>query len=103
MQVRDRCTLYLAHLEGKAGVPDMVVPRLDVPLANLEKALQEYLAGTMDAPFNIDAVDRTVEEPAVPVYVPAQPAPCAACVCCVLDAVCCMRCAVCCVLRLRAF
>ena len=44
----------------------MVVPQLDVPLPNLEKALQEYLAGPMDAPFDVAAVDRAVEEPVVP-------------------------------------
>jgi hypothetical protein len=65
LQVRDRCALYLAHLEGRAGKPDMVVPKLDVPLPNLEKALQEYLAGPMDAPFDVQSVDRSFEEPAV--------------------------------------
>jgi hypothetical protein len=66
LQVRDRCALYLAHLEGRAGAPEMVVPKLDVPLSNLEKALQDYLAGPMDAPFDVDTVDRVVEEPVVP-------------------------------------
>lgn len=68
--MRDRCALYLAHLEGRAGQPDMVVPKLEVPLMNLEKALQEYLAGPMDAPFDVDTVDRAVEEPVVPMYAP---------------------------------
>lgn len=73
VQVRDRCALYLAHLEGRAGKPDMVVPSLDVPLPNLEKALQEYLAGPMDAPFDVETVDRAVEEPVVPTCAPRTP------------------------------
>jgi coatomer subunit gamma len=67
-EVRDRCTLYLAHLQRDAGTPAMVTPALDVPLANLEKELRGYLAGPMDADFVIDAVDKEVEEPIVPVY-----------------------------------
>lgn len=50
----------------------MVVPQLDVPLLNLEKALQEYLAGPMDAPFDVDTVDRAVEEPVVPMCAPSM-------------------------------
>lgn len=73
MQVRDRCTLYLAHLERRAGGPEQVKSRLDVPLANLERDLHAYLAGDMDEDFDIDTVDRQVAEseappPCVPAY-----------------------------------
>jgi coatomer protein complex subunit gamma len=61
-EVRDRCTLYLAHLEGRAGSPELIKASIDVPLANLERDLQAYLAGPMDADFDIDSVDRVVEE-----------------------------------------
>lgn len=82
-EVRDRCTAYLAHLESRAGTPEMVVPKLGVPLGNLEKALRSYLASPMDAEFDIETVDKAVEEPAVPLCAPApaRPAPSLAAVC----------------------
>jgi hypothetical protein len=52
-QVRDRATLHLKQLEGKAGGPEAVLPRLDVNLSAMEKALADYLAGSTDKPFNI--------------------------------------------------
>lgn len=82
-EVRDRCTAYLAHLESRAGTPEMVVPKLGVPLGNLEKALRSYLASPMDAEFDIETVDKAVEEPAVPLKkgkktMDSAPAPAAA-------------------------
>jgi coatomer subunit gamma len=61
-EVRDRCTLYLAHLEGTAGSPELIKARIGVPLANLERDLQAYLDGPMDADFDINSVDQHVEE-----------------------------------------
>lgn len=66
MQVRDRCTLYLAHLERRAGGPELVKPRLDVPLANLERDLHAYLDGDLEDDFDIDSVDRVVAETEAP-------------------------------------
>lgn len=53
LQVRDRATLHLEQLEGKAGGPDAVQPRLDVNLVAMEKALADYLAVGTDKPFDI--------------------------------------------------
>lgn len=61
-----RCTLYLAHLERRAGEPALVKPRLDVPLVNLERDLHAYLAGDLAADFDVDAVDRQVAETEAP-------------------------------------
>lgn len=51
--MRDRATLHLEQLEGKAGGPDAVQPRVDVNLVAMEKALADYLAGHTDKPFDI--------------------------------------------------
>lgn len=76
-EVRDRCTLYLAHLEHRAGGPDLIKARLDVPLVNLEKELHTYLAGPMDVDFDVAAVDREVLETELPTCASAfiTPAP----------------------------
>ena len=64
--MRDRATLYVEQLSGKAGgVEALVQPTARLPLKNLETALQEYLAGPTDKPFNFDAVppDAVEEKP----------------------------------------
>ena len=66
MQVRDRSTLYIKQLTGDGTGTDIIMHKFEVPLLNLEKALNEYLAGPMDTDFSLDAVDREVEEPVVP-------------------------------------
>ncbi|KXZ54500.1 hypothetical protein GPECTOR_4g565 [Gonium pectorale] len=57
-EVRDRATLHLQQLEGKAGGPEAVQPRVDVNLTALEKALSDYLAGPTDKPFDISVVPK---------------------------------------------
>ncbi|KAG2486424.1 hypothetical protein HYH03_014871 [Edaphochlamys debaryana] len=57
-EVRDRATLHLQQLEGKAGGPDAVQPRLDVNITAMEKALSDYLAGPTDKPFDISVVPK---------------------------------------------
>eukprot|EP00198_Chlamydomonas_reinhardtii_P001857 XP_001691193.1 gamma-cop [Chlamydomonas reinhardtii] len=57
-EVRDRATLHLEQLEGKAGGPDAVQPRLDVNLVAMEKALADYLAVGTDKPFDISVVPK---------------------------------------------
>lgn len=53
VQVRDRATLHLQQLEGKAGGPEAVQPRVDVNLSALERSLADYLAGPTDKPFDL--------------------------------------------------
>ncbi|KAG2436060.1 hypothetical protein HYH02_011571 [Chlamydomonas schloesseri] len=57
-EVRDRATLHLEQLEGKAGGPEAVQPRLDVNLLAMEKALTDYLAAGTDKPFDISVVPK---------------------------------------------
>lgn len=64
--MRDRATLYVEQLSGSAGGVEAVVEKPErLPLRNLENALQQYLAGPMDKPFDFDSVpeDIIVEEP----------------------------------------
>ncbi|PNH02526.1 Coatomer subunit gamma-2 [Tetrabaena socialis] len=65
-EVRDRATLHLQQLEGKAGGPEAVLPRVDVNLTALEKALADYLAGPTDKPFDIVGVPHSVVPKAPP-------------------------------------
>ena len=69
-EVRDRSTLYIKQLTGEASGTDVIMHTFEVPLVNLEKALNAYLEGPMDTDFSMDAVDREVEEPIVPAYAP---------------------------------
>ena len=64
-EVRDRSTLYIKQLTSGGGV-DVIMHTFDVPLLNLEKALDAYLAGPLDSDFSLAAVPREVEESAVP-------------------------------------
>ncbi|GIL83130.1 hypothetical protein Vretimale_11463 [Volvox reticuliferus] len=59
-EVRDRAMLHLEQLEGKAGGPEAVQPRVDVNLAAMEKALADYLAGPTDKPFDISVVPKAL-------------------------------------------
>ncbi len=51
-QVRDRATLYLEQLEGRAGGFDAITVDAHVSAKNLELALVKYLDGPLDAPFD---------------------------------------------------
>lgn len=53
VQVRDRATLYLAELGGKAGGVEAVDVQWDVPARNLEKSLRTYLDNGGEAPFSL--------------------------------------------------
>ena len=53
VQVRDRATLYLAELGGKAGGVEAVDVQWDVPARNLEKSLRSYLDNGGEAPFSL--------------------------------------------------
>lgn len=71
--MRDRATLYVEQLSGKAGGVGALVekaPRL--PLKNLEAALQIYLAGSTEVPFDLDAVPEDVIEEDVKKAGPSQ-------------------------------
>ena len=52
-QVRDRATLYLAELDGKAGGLEAVDVQWDIPARNLEKSLRAYLDNGAEAPFDL--------------------------------------------------
>jgi hypothetical protein len=52
-QVRDRATLYLAELGGKAGGAEAVDVHWDLPARNLEKSLRAYLDNGGEAPFSL--------------------------------------------------
>ena len=61
--MRDRATLYVEQLGGKAGGIEAIVEKPErLPLKNLETALQEYLAGSTDDPFDLEAVPADFEE-----------------------------------------
>ena len=51
--MRDRATLYLAELGGKAGGVEAVEVQWDVPARNLEKSLRTYLDNGGEAPFSL--------------------------------------------------
>ena len=51
--MRDRATLYLAELGGKAGGVEAVDVQWDVPVRNLEKSLRTYLDNGGEAPFSL--------------------------------------------------
>jgi len=51
--VRDRATLYLAELGGKAGGAEAVDVHWDLPARNLEKSLRAYLDNGGEAPFSL--------------------------------------------------
>lgn len=53
VQVRDRATISIEQLTGNAGGPAELAPKAGLPLKNLETALEEYLKGSMDAPFDL--------------------------------------------------
>ena len=53
MQVRDRATLHLAELDGKAGGLAAVKVQWNIPAKNLEKSLRAYLENGTDAPFDM--------------------------------------------------
>ena len=53
MQVRDRATLHLAELDGKAGGLAAVQVQWNIPAKNLEKSLRAYLENGTDAPFDL--------------------------------------------------
>eukprot|EP00210_Caulerpa_lentillifera_P007221 g6908.t1 len=63
-EVCDRATLYVEQLSGSAGGIEAVVQKPErLPSKNLELALQEYLNGSTDAPFDISAVpEDAIEE-----------------------------------------
>ena len=52
-QVRDRATLHLAELNGKAGGLAAVKVQWNIPAKNLEKSLRAYLENGTDAPFDM--------------------------------------------------
>ena len=52
-QVRDRATLHLAELDGKAGGLAAVHVQWNIPAKNLEKSLRAYLENGTDAPFDL--------------------------------------------------
>ena len=51
--MRDRATLYLARLDGRAGGPEAVDVHWGLPAKNLEKALRAHLDSGSDAPFDL--------------------------------------------------
>jgi len=51
--VRDRATLYLEQLGGSAGGTAAITAPWRLPGANLEPALQAYLDGPTDTPFDL--------------------------------------------------
>ena len=53
MQVRDRATLYLEQLDGEAGGPGAITANWTLSAKNLEAALQTYLEGPAEAPFDL--------------------------------------------------
>ncbi len=53
LQVRDRATLYLEQLEGRAGGFDAITVDGLVSAKNLESSLLQYLEGPLDAPFDV--------------------------------------------------
>ncbi|GMH35804.1 hypothetical protein BSKO_03672 [Bryopsis sp. KO-2023] len=61
-EVRDRATLCVEQLTGSAGGPEKLAPRENFPLKNLEKALEQYLQGSTDQPFDLSSVAPEVEE-----------------------------------------
>ena len=52
-QVRDRATLYLYQLQEAPEGPGSVNPHWRIPAKGLEAALQGYLAGETDEPFDL--------------------------------------------------
>ncbi|KAK9837106.1 hypothetical protein WJX81_003075 [Elliptochloris bilobata] len=59
-EVRDRATLYLAELGGKAGGVEAVDVQWDLPARNLEKSLRSYLENGGEGPFSLAAVPRAL-------------------------------------------
>lgn len=51
--MRDRATLYLARLDGRAGGPEAVDVHWTIPAKNLEKSLRAHLDSGSDAPFDL--------------------------------------------------
>ena len=62
-QVRDRATLYLEQLEGRAGGFDAITVDAQLSAKNLEAALLKYLDGPLDAPFDAVRVAATMRGP----------------------------------------
>ncbi len=56
--MRDRATLYLAELDGRAGGPDAIDVHWAIPAKNLEKSLRAYLDNGTDAPFDLVRASR---------------------------------------------
>jgi len=55
--------LYVEQLSGIAGGIEAVIQKPErLPLKNLETALQQYLSGSTDAPFDISAVPEDIIE-----------------------------------------
>ncbi len=55
--MRDRATLYLAELGGKAGGVEAVDVQWDLPARNLDKSLRSYLDNGGEAPFSLVRLD----------------------------------------------
>ena len=51
--MRDRATLYLEQLEGRAGGFDAITADGRLSAKNLESSLLQYLEGPLDAPFDV--------------------------------------------------
>lgn len=56
LKVRDRATIFIEQLTGSAGGVSEVTMQPSFPLKNLEAALEEYLKGPMDQPFDVVSV-----------------------------------------------
>ncbi|CAA0826430.1 Coatomer subunit gamma [Striga hermonthica] len=65
-EVRDRATLYLKTLgdgsvtETDKDVKDFLFGPLDIPLANMETSLKNYVQNPMEEPFDINSVPKDV-------------------------------------------
>lgn len=57
-EVRDRATVHLNELEATTLDSELLLPKLDVGLPDLESSLQTYLAGPTQQPFDLETVPK---------------------------------------------
>jgi len=65
-EVRDRATLYLAQLEGRAGGPAKVKNHMRLPVKNIEATLKSYAANPTGEPFDLASVPGEIAQPVRP-------------------------------------
>jgi len=65
-EVRDRATLYLTQLEGRAGGPGKVKNLMKLPVKNIEATLKNYMSNPSSEPFDLASVPGEIAQPVRP-------------------------------------